>query len=221
MVEDELFTPLLAYVSLLSVLQGHERAFGAATLRLDARLALAGGREVRVRDVVASDQPAPQAAAVLAGPLALLVANDFERVAVDGIEVAVDALETVERAALARAWVDGPLPLRPGTSAPLKVQLRTHRGTTVVETLQVEVPKSAPSGRYTLLVADAATMDALEQREMRQAFVARDMSQLVRALGRLRAGNRVYARLSRPASGGIATDQAVTGWRQVAVPVER
>ena len=31
-------------------------------------------------DVVASDQPAPQAAAVVAGPLALLVANDFETV---------------------------------------------------------------------------------------------------------------------------------------------
>ncbi len=260
MVEDELFTPLLAYVSLLSVLQGHERNFGAATLRLDARLALAGGREVRVRDVVASDQPAPQAAAVLAGPLAVLAANAFEPVTVEGIEVAVDALETVERATVARAWVDGPLPLRPGTTVPLKVQLRTHRGATTVQTLAVTVPASAPTGRYTLLVADAATMDALEQREMRQPFVARDMGQLVRALGRLRAGNRIYARLSRPGSGAIvggeylpalpgsvlsvlgsadqgttvvplpasavwegeiATDQAVTGWRQVAVPVER
>jgi hypothetical protein len=260
LVEDELFTPLLAYVSLLSVLQGHERAFGAATLRLDARVGLAGGREVRVRDVVASDQPAQHAAAVLAGPLALLVANDFERVTVDRVEVTVDAVETVERATLTRAWVDGPLPLRPGSPAALKVQLRTHRGASLVQTLPVEVPKSAPSGRYTLLVADASTMDALEQREMRQAFVARDMGQLVRALGRLRAGNRVYARLSRPGSGAIvggeylpalpgsvlsvlgsadqgttvvplpsspvwageiATDQAVSGWRQITVPVER
>ena len=260
MVDDELFTPLLAYVSLVSVLQGHERALGAATLRVDARIALAGGREVRLSDVVASDQPAQQAAAVLAGPLALLVANDFERVGVEGVEVTVDAIETVERATLTRAWVDGRLPLRPGASADLKVQLRTHRGATLVRTLPVEVPKSAPSGRYTLLVADAGTMDALEQREMRQAFVARDMAQLVRALGRLRAGNRVYARLSRPGSGAIvggeylpalpgsvlsvlgsadqgttvvplpsspvwageiATDQAVSGWRQITVPVER
>jgi hypothetical protein len=263
MVEDELFTPLLAYVSLLSVLQGHERAFGAATLRVGARLALASGREVRVSDVVAGDQPATQAAAVLAGPLALLVANDFERVSVAGIEVTVDAVETVERATITRAWMDGPLPLKPGTAAPLKVQLRTHRGANLVETLQVVVPASAPSGRYTLLVADASTMDALEQREMQQAFVARDLNQLVRALGRLRAGNRVYARLSRPGSGAIvggeylpalpgsvlsvlgssgssdqgttvvplpatkvwegeiATDRAISGWRQVAVPVER
>ena len=156
MVEDELFTPLLGYVSLLSVLQGHERAFGAATLRVDAALALAGGREVRVRDVVASDQPAQQAAAALAGPLALLVGNDFEKVAIERLDVSVDAVETLETATLVRAWVDPPLPLRPGTVAPVKVQLRTHRGETVTETLPVAIPASAPTGSYTLLVADAA-----------------------------------------------------------------
>ena len=130
MVEDELFTPLLGYVALLSVLQGHERAAGAATLRIDGRLALAGGREVRVRDVVASDQAAPQAAAALAGPLALLVGNDFEKVAIERLDVSVDAAEALETATLVRAWVDHPLPLRPGTVAPVRVQLRTHRGET-------------------------------------------------------------------------------------------
>jgi hypothetical protein len=203
MVEDELFTPLLGYVSLLSVLQGHERAFGAATLRLDARLVLAGGREVRLRDVVASDRPASQAAAVLAGPLALLVGNDFEKVTIERLDVSVDAVESLEEAKVVRAWVDRRLPLRPGTVAPLRVELRTHRGETVIETLQVAIPPSAPTGNYTLLVGDAATMDAVEQREMRQPFVPRDMAQLLHALNRLRAGNRVYARLTRLGGGAI------------------
>ncbi len=203
MVDDELFTPLLGYVTLLSVLQGHERAFGAATLRIDARLLLAGGREVRLRDVVASSQPAPQAAAVLAGPLALLVGNDFEKVTLDRLEVSADAVETLETGVLERAWVDAPPPLRPGTVAPVKVQLRTRRGETVTETLSVAIPASAPTGSYTLLVTDAATMNAVEQREMRQAFVARDMDHLLRTLNRLRAGNRIYARLTRPVAGAV------------------
>ena len=260
MVEDELFTPVLGYVSLLSVLQGHERAIGAATLRVDARLQLAGGREVRVRDVVAGQQPAQQAAAALAGPLALLVANDFEKVTLEKLDVTVDAAETLETATLVRAWVDRRLPLRPGTVAPVKVQLRTHRGETVTETLEVEVPSSAPTGTYTLLVADAATMDAVEQREMRQGFVARDLDDLLRELNRLRVGSRIYARLTRPGSGAVvggeylpslpgsvlsvlsspdqgtsvvplpaspvwsgelATERAVSGWRQLSVSVER
>jgi hypothetical protein len=260
LVEDELFTPLLGYVSLLSVLQGHERAFGAATLRLDARLVLAGGREVRLHDVVASEQPAQQAAAALSGPLALLVANDFEKVTLEKIEVSAEAVETLETATLVRAWVDRPLPLRPGTEAPVRIQLRTHRGDTVSETMTLKVPASAPTGTYTLLVSDAATMDGMEQREMRQGFVARDMDHLLRTLNRLRTGSRIYARLTRPGggaivggeylptlpasvlsvlssadqgtsvvplpaspvwSGDLATDRAVSGWRQIAVSVER
>ena len=260
MVEDELFTPVLGYVSLLSVLQGHERAIGAATLRVDARLALSGGREVRVRDVVAGEQPAQQAAAVLAGPLALLEGNDFEKVTLEKLEVTVDAAEALETATLVRAWVDGRLPLRPGTVAPVKVQLRTHRGESVTETLQVPIPPSASTGTYTLLVADAATMDAVEQREMRQRFAARDLDDLLREINRLRVGSRIYARLTRPGggavvggeylpslpgsvlsvlsspdqgtsvvplptspvwSGELATDRAVSGWRQLTVSVER
>jgi hypothetical protein len=202
-VDDELLTPLVTYVSLLSVLQGHERAFGAATLRVFAELALAGGRRVRFEDVVASEQPAQAAAAAVAGPLALLSGNDFEKVAVDGLTLSVDAVESREAATLVRAWVDAPLPLRPGSVVPVRVQLRTRRGETVTETLSLEVPASATGGSYTLLVADAHTMDAVEQREMRQAFAPRDLDQLVRALNKLRASNRIYARLTRAAGGAV------------------
>jgi hypothetical protein len=203
MVDDELFTPLLAYVSLLSILQGHERAFGAATLRVEARVALAGGREVRVDDVLASEQPGSQAAAVLAGPLALLVGNDFERLTVDRLDVTVDADETLRSASITRAWIDAPSPLRPGSSVPLRVQLRTHRGEVLTQTLPLEIPQSAPPGTYTLLVADGPTFDAVEQREMRQRFSPRDLPQLVRALNMLRGSSAVYARLTRPGYGAV------------------
>lgn len=258
--DDELFTPLLGYVTLLSVLQGHERAFGASTLRLEARVLLAGGREVRIEDVVAGQQPGARAASILAGPLAMLVGNDFEDVAIERIEVSVDAVETLESATLVRTWVDSPLPVRAGDTAPVKVQLRTHRGETITETLPVPIPRSAPAGPYTLLVADGRTMDAVEQRELRQPFVPRDMGQLLRALNTLRAGNRIYARLASPAGGAIVAGEylpalpgsvlsvlsspdqgasvvptsgspvwtgeivsprAISGWRQITIPVER
>jgi hypothetical protein len=206
-VEDELFTPLLAYVSLLSVLQGYERGFGAATLGVDATLSLSGGRAVRVHDVLAAAQPAQQAAAVLAGPLALLVGNDFEPVSVEKLDVSVNAEEEIRSATIARAWLDRPGPVLAGTTVPVKVLLRTHRGESVTETLPLAVPASAPAGTYSLLVADAATFDAIEQREMRQAFAPRDLGQLVKALNRLRAGNRLYARLTRPGNGAIVAGE--------------
>ncbi len=206
-VEDELFTPVLAYVSLLSVLQGHERAFGTATLHLDARLLLDGGREVRVRDVLSGTPPAPQAAALVAGPLGLLVGNEFEKVRVDSLEISVRAEEESRSARIVRAWVDAPGRLRPGVTSTLRIALRTRRGAEMARELPLRIPASAPAGTYDLLVGDAATFNALEQRERRQPFVPRDLTQLLKELNRLRAGSRVYARLSRPERGAIVAGE--------------
>ncbi len=86
---------------------------------------------------------------------------------------------------------------------PVKVQLRTHRGETLTRELPLALPASAPGGTYNLMVGSAAVMDAVEQREMRQAFAPRDLPALVQALNKLRSGDRVYARLTRPGAGAV------------------
>ena len=207
MVEDELFTPVLTFMSILSVLQGYERSFGAATLTIDARITLDGGRQVRIRDVVATDQPASRAAALVAGPLTLLVTNPFERVSVESLDISVASEETNRSATITRAWVEPAGRLRPGSAATLKVLLRTHRGDLETLTLPLAIPASAPGGEYRLLVADAATLNAVERQEMRQPFVPRDLPQLLRTLNTLRVGSRVYARLTRPDTGAIVAGE--------------
>ncbi|MCG6921782.1 MAG: hypothetical protein LJF15_11965 [Acidobacteria bacterium] len=202
-VRDELFTPVLAYVALLSVLQSHERALGSMTLRIDARLVLEGGQEVRVEEVLAGGQPAPRAAALVAGPLALLVANELEKVTIHSIDVDVVADEETRSATIERAWVDRSGRLRPGATTTLKVLLRTHRGAPLTHSLPLRIPTSASPGTYDLLVADAATFDALEQQERQRPFEYRDLDQLLRALNELRSGDTLYARLTRPGQGAI------------------
>jgi hypothetical protein len=206
-VEDELLSPALAFISLLSALQGSERQYGTATIRVAAKLALSGGREVRVEDLYAQDQPALQASALVAAPLAYLMSNDFERVSVEGLNVEVRSQEVVQTATLQRAWLERAGPIRPGTSVSLKVLLRTYRGETRTETIPVEIPRSAAEGTYSLLVSDASTITNLEQREMRQPFVPRDLDQLVRAINGLRRNNHLYARLMRPESGAIVSGE--------------
>jgi hypothetical protein len=202
-VEDELFSPVLAYVSLASVLQANERAFGTSTIRLDARLSLAGRPDIRVEDFFTEEQPASQASAMVAAPVAYLMNNDFERVSVEKIEVEVKSFETIQSATLQRAWIERQGPVRAGTTVPLKVLLRNYRGETHTQTIPVAVPASAPAGTYSLLVADADSMTAMEQREMRQPFVPKDLDQLIRAINGLRRNNHVYARLLRAEEGAI------------------
>jgi hypothetical protein len=202
-VEDELFSPVLAYISLASVLQANERAFGTSTIRLDARLSVSGRPDIRVEDFFTQEQPAVQASAMVAAPVAYLMNNDFERVSVEKIDVEVSSFETIQSATLQRAWLERSGPVRAGSTVPLKVLLRNYRGETRIQTIPVAVPASAPAGTYSLLVADAASLTALEQREMRQPFVPKDLDQLIRAINGLRRNNHVYARLLRAEEGAI------------------
>ncbi len=206
-VEDELFSPALAYVSLLSVLQGNERAFGTASVRVEGRLTLEGGRTVRVDDLFAERQPSLQAAGLVAAPLAFLMANDFQKVTVTGLSVKVSSFETNKSASLERAWVERTGPLRPGTTMPVKVALRTYRGEARVLTLPLTIPPSAPAGTYSLLVSDAQGLTSLEQRELRQPFNPKDLDQLIKAINGLRRSNRVYVRLMRPGDGAVVAGE--------------
>jgi hypothetical protein len=206
-VEDELFSPVLAYVSLLSVLQSSERAYGTSTIRVDARVTLAGGREVRVDDLFTEGQPSVQASALVAAPLAYLLTNDFEPVKVEKLDVDVSSFETIQSATLQRAWIERSGPVRAGASLPLRLQLRTYRGELVTDTIPVQVPASAMPGTYSLLVADSQVLTSLEQREMRQPFVPRDLDQLIRAINSLRRNNHVYSRLMRADSGAIVSGE--------------
>ncbi len=206
-VEDELFSPVLTFLSVLSVLQGNERAFGTSTIRLDGRLTLSGGRQVVVQDLFTENQPALQAAALVAAPLAFLMSNDFQKVTVESVDLSVSSHETIQSASLQRAWVERPGPLRPGSTVAVKLLLRTYRGEAVTEAISLTIPASAPAGSYSLLLSDAATITALEQREMRQPFVPRDLEQLLRAINGLRRNNHVYARLTRAADGAIVSGE--------------
>jgi hypothetical protein len=206
-VEDELFSPALAYVSLLSVLQGNERAFGTASVRVEGRLALDGGRSIRVDDLFAAAQPSMQAAGLVAAPLAFLMANDFQKVSVAGLDVKVSSFEVNKSASLERAWVERTGALRPGATLPVKVALRTYRGEVKVLTLPLVIPPSAPTGNYSLLVSDAQGLTSLEQRELRQAFNPKDLDQLIRAINGLRRTNRIYVRLMRAGEGAVVAGE--------------
>ena len=156
-----------------------------------------------MQDVVAAEQPAQEAAGILASPLALLVGNDFEKVSVEKLSVEVDAEEELREATVTRAWVDAPEPCGRAPPCPSRCSCGRTAAETITRELPLAVPASAPGGTYSLMVGSAAVMDAVEQREMRQAFAPRDLPALVQALNKLRSGDRVYARLTRPGAGAV------------------
>jgi len=204
-VDDQLFSPVLAYVSMIAILQSTERQFGSQTVKVSAWIETAENGIVSVEDVFTDQQAALSASAMVAAPLAFLLNNDFEDIELENIRVAVEATETPQTARISRAWLDTDQVV-PGGTVKLKILLKTYRGEEMLKTVDVNVPSNTPSGRVSLMVADAGTLSAIERREARHEFVPKNMRQLVRAINTLRKNNRLYVRLSRANTGGAIVD---------------
>ena len=196
-VNDELFSPVLAYVSLMSILQSTERQFGTSTVKVSAWISLVDERRVHIEDIFADQQPALSASAMAAAPLSFLMTNDFEKVEVESVEVSIEATESAQTARLFRAWLDTDR-VAPGGSVPLKLLLRSYRGEDILKIVNVDIPANVGEGKLKLLVADATTISALERHELRDRFEPRNLDQLIRALNALRKNNRLYVKLTSP-----------------------
>ncbi|HEY7819600.1 MAG TPA: hypothetical protein VIG29_15375, partial [Vicinamibacteria bacterium] len=209
-VSDELFSPVLAFASLVSILQSTERQFGSQTVKVSAWVETMDDRRISIEDVFADQQAAVSASAMVASPLSFLLTNDFQDVALKDIRVSVSASEQPQTAKLVRAWLDTDK-AAPGGKVALKLLLRSYRGDEILESVDVEVPANVRPGTLRVMVADAETISSLERREARQGFVPKDLDQLVRAINSLRKNNRLYVRLSRTdASGAIVAGEYLT-----------
>jgi SpoIVB peptidase S55 len=210
-VQDDLFTPLTVYASVLSVLQGQERVAGPSTVTLDATVNFTSIPAMRLQDQFAEGQPGAMAASLVGSAISFVMNNEFRRVSLESVTVNLTAKEVQETAVIDRAWLERDGPVRPGASVPLKVALRTFRGEEVVVSASVEVPIGASPGRYVVLVSDGQGLSLAEQREMRQAFVPKTLDQIVRAVNSIRKSTQVYVRLQRFEEGAAISGTLLPG----------
>lgn len=195
LVDHELFTPLLAFSGLISILSQEERPAGAQTLELNARIAASEGRTVAVDDVFASGTGGMvlTAAALVAAPLQLLLSNPVERIPVRGIEVEVVASERARTATLTRAWLDSSR-VRPGEDATLRIASRDYRGGERIREIAVPIPANAAGRRLELIVSDALGASAHDAR-LGASTTPTHVDQIFRAIARRRRASRLYVRL--------------------------
>ncbi len=210
-VQDDLFTPLTVYASVLSVLQGQERVAGPSTVTLDATVNFTSIPAMRLQDQFAEGQPGAMAAGLVGAAISFVMNNEFRRVSLESVTVNLTAKEAQETAAIDRAWLERDGPVRPGASIPLKIALRTFRGEEILVSTPIEVPIGAAPGRYVVLVSDGQGLSMAEQREMRQAFVPKSLDQIVRAVNNIRRSTQIYVRLQRFEEGAAVSGTLLPG----------
>lgn len=200
-VNDQLFGPLLTYVSVMNTLTSYERENGTASYIVKGKALVKKHGEIAFEDLFTGDRPSVGAAAYVAAPVTFLLTNDDEPVEIEGLELSITSTEQPRTASLERVWVDGAR-VRAGHTTSLKVLLRTYRGDEVVRTVPIEIPPNV-SGPLSVLVSDATRLTQFEQREIRRSAQPRGVSQMIRALNRARKNNRLYVRLLSPEAGAV------------------
>ena len=202
MVNDQLFTPLLAYLSILNTVTAYERQNGAASYVVKGSASLKKHGSLSFEDMFTGDSASAGAAAYIVAPLNVLLRNAFEDVELEGLNLEIDASEQARSATLERVWVDGTR-IKPGTRVDLKVLLRTYRGEGVTRTVPVDIPANA-RGAVSIMVADAQRLSQFETRELQiQPLQTRGLPQMIRVLNSARKNNRLYVRLLTRDGGAV------------------
>ena len=208
LVNDQLFTPLLAYVAMFNTLGTYERQFGAATFTIKSRARIKGHGDLTVEDVFTGDSPILGAATAVAGPITMMLSNDIAPVALEALEVTIGSSETPRSATIERVWIDDVRP-RAGRTIPLKVLTRSYRGEETISTVPIDIPANA-SGQLSVLVTDGRQLNALEQRELRRSLQPQSIAQMMRVLNTTRRNNRIYIRLLTGTPGAVVNGEAMT-----------
>jgi SpoIVB peptidase S55 len=201
-VNDQLFTPLLAYVAILNTLTSYERQNGVGTYTLKGAARVKNHSDVAFEDLFTGDQPSTYAAASVVAPLNVLLRNAFEAVQFEGLNLEIEASETPRSATLERVWIDG-TKAKPGAPVDLRILLRTYRGEEVTQSLPVQIPANA-RGSVSIMVADAARLSQFEARELQvQPLQTTGVPQMIRVLNSARKNNRLYVRLVTRDGGAV------------------
>jgi hypothetical protein len=208
LVNDQLFTPLVAYVAMFNTLASYERQYGAATFMVRSRARIKGHGDLTVEDVFTEDNPILGASTAVAAPLSMLLANDIEPIALEGLDVSISSSETPRSVTIERAWLDEVRP-RAGKTIPLKVLTRSYRGEETISTVPIEIPANV-AGDLSVLVTDGRHLNALEQRDLRRSLQPQSVTQMLRALNETRRNNRIYIRLLSGTPGAIVNGEALT-----------
>src|SRR5918994_889149 len=183
-VRDQLFTPLLTYVSILNTLRSYEREYGAASFSVKGRAQVRKHGELTFEDLFTGESPSVGAASYVAAPLTFLLKNEFESVDIEALEITITSSEEPRTATIERVWLDT-TDIQPGRTVLLKILMRSYRGDEVVRDVPVTIPANA-SGPLTIMVADGTRLTQWEQREARQTQQAQGVTQMVRALNKAR-----------------------------------
>jgi hypothetical protein len=206
-VSDAFLTPLLTRMTMFSAIAATERQLGNQTLKLTGRIAINGEPDVVLDNTFsAANGAAMFAVNAVAQPLAVLFNSGFSALDMKSIDLDITSTDTRSSGSLNRLWIDK-TEARRGESIEIQAFARHDNGAEFVERIPLVIPADAPIGPLVILVGDGVSMNLAERAQPSADFTPRDLSQLVRAINKLKKNNRLYMKVLRAGTGAIVNNE--------------
>jgi len=210
-VRDSFLTPLLVNSVIYNTIIASERAQGSVSLNVKGKITVKNEQPVEVANRFSAETGAPNDAALsIAIPVNYLMAAGYANLELQKIDLDISILES-DRTALLDSIRFDRTEVRAGESLDLEISYRKANGERIQDTYPIRIPENASPGALTLLVADGATLMALDEKEEGEILIPRDLSQLIKLLNNLRKNNHLYARFFRQEPGAVMKGEGLPG----------
>jgi hypothetical protein len=166
------------------------------TYRIREQVRLDGVKDVELTRFAAPTAGIPAALGAtleLGEPLVTLYSSPARRGILRGVSLDIDMLPGRQTVDIESAERDGGA-VHPGDTVSLRATLRPYRGAPRTINIPVKLPATLPQGPVRLVVSDAATVDHMLDAPQNHL----DMSEMVAALNRTHANDRVYVTMLAP-----------------------
>ncbi len=208
---DPLLTPVLVNLTVYNTIVASERAQGIVTLSVKGKIHIEGEPAVEVANRFSSDSDAPNSASLsIAVPLNYLMSPGYEDLSLQNIDLDIQVEES-DRLAVLDSIRFEQTEIKAGESVKMEVFCKKANGTVIRDSYPVRIPKNAPPGELTALVADGSTLMSLDEEEEVGELIPRDLSQLVRMINNLRKNDHLYLRFFRSEPGAVLRGEGLPG----------
>ena len=206
-VSDPFLTPLLARITMFSAIAATERQVGSQTLKISGTISINGQSDIKLdNSFTAPNGAALFAVNAVAQPLAVLFNSGFNALDLRGIDVDVTSADSRSSGSLNRLWIDK-TEVRRGETVEMQAFARNDNGSEFVERIPLVIPADSPIGPLVIVVGDGASLNQADRSQPSADFAPRDLSQLVRAINKLKRNNRLYVRVMRAGIGAIVNNE--------------
>ncbi len=201
---DQFLTPLLLNITIFSTIQASERSLGDSTISVRGRINVVGHAPVELERRFSSQTAGIQAAGAVAMPVSALLSSGFDNVELGSITLDITSTDDRRAGTLDRIALDH-TDVGRGDAMEVQAYVRTDSGRQFVQRIPFKIPADVPLGQLVLFVGDGS---ALQQASAAQAFVPKDLGQLVNAINKIKKNDRLYVKLFRITPGAvIGTDE--------------